>query len=463
MRTRMPRRAAIKAVVPLTAIALVGLTACQKSDDDAKSTPSASVSADAGKNDANATPPTDDQLSAVLLDGKDIPAGFNGGKVKNDRSDTSGETAAPAECGVLAGIGSPDPVGHAERSYATGGNDPESDDSIRVSMSSAPRDQLKKQLDDAVKALKTCTVYTVSQGADAITFTVSDVKAAPYGKDSLSYRVTVADATQRAMGTAVNTLVLKGATGLAVTSFASPGKGDLGGRCRVREGAERQARRDAEGRRRFVGQAEDADGEAFVVRGVGEQEPAVDGRAHGALLTKQEIEADYSADGAPSTERPTDSGAMVSDPKCARITDDSVGRSSTGYVDQTYEKAPAAGGTPTEAVIISLASQSHPFLKQEFDGYVTALKACASFSETKIDGSVDQYTITDVTVGNYGTDSVSYRVRDDSKDGRAYVFIVVSVQGTVFTQMASVSGTGPAVEPTNMFTGQLDKVAALTR
>ncbi|NUS57216.1 MAG: hypothetical protein HOV66_20515 [Streptomycetaceae bacterium] len=459
----MPRRAAIKAVVPLTAIALVGLTACQKSDDDAKSTPSASVSADAGKNDANATPPSDDQLSAVLLDGKDIPAGFNGGKVKNDRSDTSGETAAPAECGVLAGIGSPDPVGHAERSYATGGNDPESDDSIRVSMSSAPRDQLKKQLDDAVKALKTCTVYTVSQGADAITFTVSDVKTAPYGKDSLSYRVTVADASQRAMGTAVNTLVLKGATGLAVTSFASPGKGDpADGAAFVKaQSAKLDAMPKGSGSPSAKPKTPTAKPSSSAASG-NKNQPSTDALT-AALLTKQEIEADYSADEAPSTERPTDSGLVVSDPKCARITDDSVGRSSTGYVDQTYRKMPAAGGAPTEAVMITLASQSHPFLKQEFDGYVTALKACTSFSATKIDGSVDRYTITDVTVGNYGTDSVAYRVRDDSKDGRAYMFIVVSIQGTVSTQVISVSATGPAAEPTNMITGQLDKVAALTR
>lgn len=459
----MPRRAAIKAVVPLTAIALVGLTACQKSDDDAKSTPSASVSADAGKNDANTTPPTDDQLSAVLLDGKDIPAGFNGGKVKNDRSDTSGETAAPAECGVLAGIGSPDPVGHAERSYATGGNDPESDDSIRVSMSSAPRDQLKKQLDDAVKALKTCTVYTVSQGADALTFTVSDVKTGPYGKDSLSYRVTVADATQRAMGTAVNTLVLKGATGLAVTSFASPGKGDpVDGAAFVKaQSAKLDAMPKGTGGSSAKPKTPTAKPSSSAASG-NKNQPSTDALT-AALLTKQEIPAEYEAQD-PSTTRPTEEPKQVSDSRCAKITQYSVERAATGYVEQVYAKPAPSGGQSTEGVFTWLASQSHPFLMQEFDNYVTALKACPAFTETGSDGTVDKYTITDVTTGNYTPDSVAFRVRvDNSKDGRTYLFVVIAVQGTVMTQVQSVAVTGPAVEPTNLITGQLDKVAPLTR
>ncbi|MGA4543917.1 hypothetical protein ACPA54_28405 [Uniformispora flossi] len=456
----MPRRAAIKAVVPLTAIALVGLTACQKSDD-AKSTPSASVSASAGKDkSADAAPATDDQLSAVLLDGKDIPAGYTGGKVTTERQDKSNLKTTPAECGVLNGINGPEPVGYAERSYATGGKDPEGDDSVQVSLSTASRDKLKTQFDSAVAALKTCAQYNITKGTDApVTTVIVDVKNAPFGKDSVTYRVSLVGAQHQGLAVATITVVLKGTTGMSVMSIAAVG-----------EPADptpfvttQLAKLDALAKGGATDKPKSsAKPSSSATPSNGKNQPSTEALTT-ALLNKQEIPAEYEARD-PSTDRPTEESKQVSDSRCAKITQYTVERAATGYVEQAYAKPAPSGGQSTEGVFTWLASQSNAFLMQEFDNYVTALKACPAFTETASDGTVDKYTITDVTTGNYTPDSVTFRVRDDnSKDGRAYLFVVVAVQGTVMTQVQSVATNGPAVEPTNMITGQLDKVAALTR
>lgn len=459
----MPRRAAVKAVVPLTALALVGLTACQKSDD-ADSKPSASASADAGQNSADKSPASDDQLSAVLLDGKDVPTGYTAGQIKTERDDKSDMTADPAECGALNGLGGADPVGHAERSYATGGKDPESDDSVRVSVNSAPHDQLKAQFDAAMAALKNkkCSTYQLVQGSTTVSTTVVEVKNAPFGKDSVTYKVTLTGPDNRSLAIAVNTIVLKGTTGLAVSSFATPGMGDPADTAPWVTAQLAKLDALASGGASGKPKAPSGKPSGTAAPSNGKNQPTSD-QLSGALLNKQEITADLSM-GETSTTRPTDEPTQVSDTRCAPLTKSSVESSATGYAEATYMKAAAGGGTPTEGVITSLASQSHPFLKQEFDNYVTALKACPAFTETKADGSVEKYTVTDVTVGNYGTDSVAFRLRADSpKDGRLYAFIVLSVQGTVSTQMTAFATNGPAAEPTNMITGQLEKVAELTR
>ncbi|WP_126635210.1 hypothetical protein [Embleya hyalina] len=462
MRITMPRHAATTVVVPLTAVALFGLTACEKSGGDAEDTPSASasISAAADRADKNATPATDRQLSAVLIDGKDIPAGYGGGKVSNERTpDKPGEVVSPAACVALGSGGTSHPVGHAERSYAIAPGDPESDDSVRVSLSSAPRDVLQKQLDDGIKALGSCAHYTVTKGGDVTTFAVTDVKVGVRGKDSVSYKVAVST-NGRLLGTAVNTLVLRGTTGLAVTSFATPGKGDpadtgpfvgaqLSGLDRMppdtggspsepaRPTAKPSATRSAESR----------------------TIPAAD-TLTAALLSAQEVPAQYSAEG-PEPATPEDA-PRLSDPRCAPLMDTSQDRR-TAAVQQKYRKTTLdATVRPTEGVITELSSGRHEVLKREFDAYVAALEVCSSFSETNDDGTVDRYTITEVSVGRNGADTVAFRMRDDHPtDGRLYAYLVVAVKGDVAMQMASFAQTGPAEVPSEMIDGQLSKVAEI--
>ncbi|WP_143658292.1 sensor domain-containing protein [Embleya scabrispora] len=454
MSTTMPRRAATTVVVPLTALALFGLTACEKSGGDAKdkSPASASTSADSGKGDKNATPATDRQLSAVLIDGKDIPAGYGGGKVSNERSpDKPGRVVSPAECVALGSGGTSHPVGHAERSYAIAPADPESDDSVRVSLSSAPREVLQKQLDDGIKALSSCAHYTYTENGDVTTFAVTDVKVGVRGKDSVSYKVAVSG-KGRLLGTAVNTLVLQGTTGLAVTSFATPGKGDP---------ADTGPFVSAQLARLDKMPPDTGSSPSKPARPTADSRtiPAAD-TLTAALLNAQEIPAEYSADG-PEPATPEDA-PRLSDPRCAPLLDTSLDQR-TAAIQQKYRKTTLdATVQPTEGVITELSSSQHAVLKREFDAYVAALKVCSSFSETNEDGTVDRYTITDVAVGRHGADTVAFRMRDDHPtDGRLYAYLVVAVKGDVAMQMASFAQAGPAEVPSAMITGQLSKVAEI--
>ncbi|MFI1582685.1 hypothetical protein [Embleya sp. NPDC020630] len=462
MRITMPRRAASKVVVPLTALALFGLTACEKSGGDAKEKPSgsASASADSGKGDQNATPATDRQLSAVLIDGKDIPAGYGGGKVSNERSpDKPGQVVSPAECVALGSGGTSHPVGHAERSYAIAPADPESDDSVRVSLSSAPRDVLRKQLDDGIKALSSCAHYTLTEGGDVTTFAVTDVKVGVRGKDSVSYKVAVSG-NGRLLGTAVNTLVLQGTTGLAVTSFATPGKGDPADTgpfvsaqlSRLDKMPADTGSSPSEPARPTAKPSATRSAESRTI-------PTAD-TLTAALLNAQEIPAEYSADG-PEPATP-EAAPRLSDPRRAPLLDTSLDQR-TAAVQQNYRKTTLdATVQPTEGVITELSSGQRAVLKREFDAYVAALKVCSSFSETNDDGTVDRYTITEVSVGRNGADTVAFRMRDDHPtDGRLYAYLVVAVKGNVAMQMASFAQSGPAEVPSAMITGQLSKVAEI--
>ncbi|MDI2127479.1 hypothetical protein [Yinghuangia seranimata] len=177
-----------------------------------------------------------------------------------------------------------------------------------------------------------------------------------------------------------------------------------------------------------------------------------------ALLNAQEIPAGYTP-GDPDQSRDTEAkDSEVSDPRCKTLVYDSLDATSVGHIVQTYVKAPADGGQPREAVAIALDSQSNASLRQYVESYAAALKACPSFTETQKDGTVEKYTVTTVQTGKYGADSVSFRLQDDAKDGRKYMYFVVAVKGTVSVQVAAVSADGPPAEPTQFAKGQIDKV-----
>ncbi|MDI2128332.1 hypothetical protein [Yinghuangia seranimata] len=465
MRITMPRHAATTVAVPLTVLALFGLTACEKSGGEATDRPSASanVSAGSGKPDKDTAPATDEQLSAVLIDGKDIPAGYSGGKVSNERTPGKpGQVVSPAVCAALGSGGVPDPVGHAERSYAVAGGDPESDDSVRVSLSAAPHEVLKKQLDDGVKALASCATYDITEGGEVTSFTVTDVRTGVQGKDSVSYKVTVT-AKGKPLGTAVNTLVLHGTTGLAVTSFAGAGKGDPADAASfvTAQLAKLDATPPAAAGSPASPTAKPTSKPSATQTTDSKKTPTA-GELSAALLTAQEVPAEYSAeDPEPSAPGTT---LRLSDPRCTPLLDDGS-KQRTAAIQRTYPKTTLdASVQPTEGVVTELSSAPHAVLKRDLDAYVAALKVCSSFSETNSDGTVDHYTVSEVSVGQLGADTVAFRMRDDHPtDGRLYAYLVVALKGDVVMQLASFSTTGQAEVPTAMISGQLAKVAELAR
>jgi len=208
----MFRRTTRLAVVPLAAILLTGMTACQKDADDSATPPAAtgSPSEGAAEPSADSTPAkdgrftTDAALTAALLGEGELPSGYAIEDTGKTFADSSTNSVSEAVCEMLiadpATSGSKPAGAKATRTYAPGtdsepapsGASDEESPMIALMLVHRPRaDHLTwlKALQDAFQA---CERFTASSGDDEVyEFETGHEDYDMYGPNSFEYRMTV--------------------------------------------------------------------------------------------------------------------------------------------------------------------------------------------------------------------------------------------------------------------------------
>lgn len=175
------------------------------------------------------------------------------------------------------------------------------------------------------------------------------------------------------------------------------------------------------------------------------------------LLNAQEVPAGFIAGDVDTSVDPTTTDNEVSDPRCKTLVSDNVDKDSTGRAEREFKKE-TLDADDQEGVSVSLVSHDADELEKRLGTYITAIKACASFSET--DGTdVWDYEISDVRTGTYGADSVSYRlsIATNGQEG-SYGYVVAARRGSIGMTVASFSNSAPPPLPTQFVTGQIQKV-----
>jgi hypothetical protein len=181
------RRSALVAV-PVAALALFA-TAC--GDDDGGVGPFG----DKGGKSA-AAPATEAQLRAAMLTDQEIPADYTGGSVDID-DDEENEQPSDPRCAPL--LTNPPRVAGIEREFTPAqGSAEEADLGVTVGLTSYQADVLDKQWDAFKKALNECKTFTLVQGTNTITYTLSKQQTGTYGKQSASLRIAIKSGNQTA-------------------------------------------------------------------------------------------------------------------------------------------------------------------------------------------------------------------------------------------------------------------------
>ncbi|MCF2530603.1 hypothetical protein [Yinghuangia soli] len=253
MRTATSRkRFAVKfAIVPLAALALAGLTACEDNDLPSKQAPTDAASAgkdapqddkdtkgakddkndkstgkpDAsgkptGKADPAAKPASSAKLSDTLLNAQEIPAGYSSGAVNTDPDEEERSEASDERCQPLVN-GSMDKraIGQAEVDFEKDGA--EGKELVSVGLVSRPEADLKSIFDEYVAALKVCSSFEATQGTETLQYRVTGVQTGKYGPNSVVFKLEVTDGTVSSYGHAV--LAYRGSTGISVGAISTEG------------------------------------------------------------------------------------------------------------------------------------------------------------------------------------------------------------------------------------------------
>ncbi|WP_436778022.1 hypothetical protein [Yinghuangia sp. YIM S09857] len=205
--------------VPLVALGLSGLTACEFGSDDkdhvGKPTASATGSADAKGSDkpgdkpgdddpkASGKPsgkdtgpaadvPSSDELADALLNAQEVPAGYTAGEADTTMDDGTldpDSVVSDPRCEtLLAGTSS---QGKAERTFTKDTLDADDEEGVIVTLTSDDPDTLQKDFDKYAAALKACSSFRETNGNDSWDYEISEVRLGTHGQDSISYRATV--------------------------------------------------------------------------------------------------------------------------------------------------------------------------------------------------------------------------------------------------------------------------------
>ncbi|WTW94683.1 hypothetical protein OG216_15370 [Streptomycetaceae bacterium NBC_01309] len=236
MRTRTSRttRKSVKLAiaVPLVALGLSGLTACEfGSDDKADATkPTASASGGdkatgkatdeptdkaSGKDDSKASgkptgkptgkdtkpaagAPSSDELVDALLNAQEVPAGYTAGEADTDMDDGSldaDSVVSDPRCTTLL-TGSAGSTAKAEREFMKETLDADDQEGVIVTLISDAPDELQKDFDEYTSALKACSSFSETNGNDSWEYEITEVRLGTHGDDSVSYRLKVSSEGQ---------------------------------------------------------------------------------------------------------------------------------------------------------------------------------------------------------------------------------------------------------------------------
>lgn len=256
--TTTSRKAATLAAVPLLALALSGLTACQAEDD--KGTVAASASATAGGDNKTGDKPeakADDKKSAdpsakgsgqptgkpgkpstakptkpstgkgivpdaalaeALLNAQEAPAGYTAGDATPSEPSEPG-TVSDIACEVLVSDFLTKDAADVEREF---GKDDAVGDSVTVALTSNDPAVLKERLDAYVDALGMCASFSSTDANGTYDYRISDVRTGVRGADSVTYRLIVMKGTDAAYGHV--TIVVRNNTAMMVGALSLDGK-----------------------------------------------------------------------------------------------------------------------------------------------------------------------------------------------------------------------------------------------
>jgi hypothetical protein len=247
--TRPSRKAARLATVPLLALALAGLTACEsddKSDANGSSSAPASSSPSSSKKDASAEPDstgkasqgatkspngkpsatgrpvTTQQLSDALLTAQEIPEGFTAGDIDTSKDSSPEPQVSKQQCAILIGGGSYEAPVKAEREYESTSLDGDvaaAAGRINIGLASDDPAALKAYFDEYSDAVKACSSFRESDDGKIFEYRIDDVEEGVYGSDSIAFDIVVIqDGQPVAYGH--NTMVLKGNLGAGVGAYS---------------------------------------------------------------------------------------------------------------------------------------------------------------------------------------------------------------------------------------------------
>ncbi|MDI2132924.1 hypothetical protein [Yinghuangia seranimata] len=174
------------------------------------------------------------------------------------------------------------------------------------------------------------------------------------------------------------------------------------------------------------------------------------------LLSDSELPSGLSA-GSTSTDKSPARQEKTADPNCQQLVSHNVSKAATGHAEREYQNAKSSSTLSGAAV--NLDSQSHPFLMQEFQAELAALKRCQTVDVTD-DGKASIYTFSDVRPDRFGPDTVAFRVQTVDSDTTLYMYVVLAVRGTVAVSMSTYTTEAAPAEPVQFAQAQIAKVEA---